>query len=398
MIYLDGHSTTPLAPEVFEAMKPYFLERFGNASQGLHRYNWEARAGVDQARERVANALGVRDREIVFTGSATEANHLALLGSVPALLAAGRKRVLSVRIEHASVLGALELMEERGCRVDWIRTDGAGRIDFDHLVALMNGEVGLVSVALANHEIGTLQDLKRISDLARSHGAWVHTDAVQAFGKIRFTADSIGADLITISAHKIRGPKGVGALYVRRKNPRIEIEPLFLGGGQERGLRPGTLDTPAIVGFGVASEQAALELDRNYESVRRLRDRLWNLLTGAIDGWVRNSPPDGLPNNLNLSIEGVDGAALFGRLKQVAVSNASACLNGVQDYSQVLTELGVSRDLARATLRFGLGTWNTEAEIEAAAVEIVEIVRDLRTMERRFAEQTGTFSMNGEKQ
>jgi cysteine desulfurase len=397
MIYLDGHSTTPLAPEVFEAMKPYFLERFGNASQGLHRYNWEARAGVDRAREQVAAALGVKDKEIVFTSGATEANHLALLGSLPALFESGKKRILSIRIEHASVLGALELMEERGCRVDWIRTDREGRVDFDHLRALFADDVGLISVALANHEIGTLQDLKRISDLARSHGCRVHTDAVQALGKVRFTADSIGADLITVSAHKIRGPKGVGALYIRRKNPRIDLEPLYLGGGQERRLRPGTPDTPAIVGFGAAAESALQTLDQDAERMRGLRDRLWDLLTGALEGWVRNSPTDGLPNNLNLSIRGVDGAALFGRLKQVAVSNASACLNGIQDYSQVLTELGVGRDLARATLRIGLGTWNTEAEIEAAAAEMVEVVRDLRTMERQFAEQTGTFSMNGEK-
>jgi cysteine desulfurase len=397
MIYLDGHSTTPLAPEVFEAMKPYFLERFGNASQGLHRYNWEARAGVDRAREQVAAALGVKDKEIVFTSGATEANHLALLGSLPALFESGKKRILSIRIEHASVLGALELMEERGCRVDWIRTDREGRVDFDHLRTLMGDDVGLISVAMANHEIGTLQDLKRISELARSHGCRIHTDAVQAFGKVRFTADSIGADLVTISAHKIRGPKGTGALYVRRKNPRIDLEPLYLGGGQELRLRPGTPDTPAIVGFGAAAESALRTLDQDAERMRGLRDRLWDLLSGALEGWVRNSPKDGLPNNLNLSIRGVDGAALFGRLKQVAVSNASACLNGIQDYSQVLTELGVGRDLARATLRIGLGTWNTEAEIEAAAAEMVEVVRDLRTMERQFAEQTGTFSMNGEK-
>jgi cysteine desulfurase len=397
MIYLDGHSTTPLLPEVFEAMKPYFLDCFGNASQGLHRFNWEARAGVDRAREQLASALGVRDREIIFTSGATEANHLALLGAWPALQAAGKKRVLSIRIEHASVLGALELMQERGCRVEWIRTDASGRVDFDHLRVLLGEDVGLVSVALANHEIGTLQDLKRISDLARGYGAWVHTDAVQAFGKLGFTADSIGADLITLSAHKIRGPKGVGALYVRRKNPRIELEPLYLGGGQERGLRPGTPDTPAIVGFGSAVESAFRSFDRDVERVRTLRDRLWAHLSGAIEGWVRNSPPDGLPNNLNLSIRGVDGAALFGRLKQVAVSNASACLNGIQDYSQVLTELGVERDLARATLRIGVGTWNTEAEIDLAAEEIVQVVRELRAMELRFAEQTGIFSMNGEK-
>jgi cysteine desulfurase len=386
-----------LSPDVFEAMKPYFMERFGNASQGLHRYNWEARAGVDQAREQVAAALGAKEKEIIFTSGATEANHLALLGSLPALFESGKKRILSIRIEHASVLGALELLEERGCRVDWIRTDREGRVDFDHLHELMGDDVGMISLALANHEIGTIQDVKRVSDLARRQGCRLHTDAVQAFGKIHFTADSIGADLITISAHKVRGPKGVGALYVRRKNPRIDLEPLYLGGGQERRLRPGTPDTPAIVGFGVAAESALRTLDQDSKRLRGLRDRLWSLLTGALEGCVRNSPADGLPNNLNLSIHGVDGSALFGRLKQVAVSNASACLNGIQDYSQVLTELGVGRDLARATLRIGLGTWNTEAEIEAAAAEVVAVVRDLRTMERQFAEQTGTFSMNGEK-
>jgi cysteine desulfurase len=352
---------------------------------------------VDQAREQVAAALGAKEKEIIFTSGATEANHLALLGSLPALFESGKKRILSIRIEHASVLGALELLEERGCRVDWIRTDREGRVDFDHLHELMGDDVGMISLALANHEIGTIQDVKRVSDLARRQGCRLHTDAVQAFGKIHFTADSIGADLITISAHKVRGPKGVGALYVRRKNPRIDLEPLYLGGGQERRLRPGTPDTPAIVGFGVAAESALRTLDQDSKRLRGLRDRLWSLLTGALEGCVRNSPADGLPNNLNLSIHGVDGSALFGRLKQVAVSNASACLNGIQDYSQVLTELGVGRELARATLRFGLGTWNTEAEIEAAAAEVVAVVRDLRTMERQFAEQTGTFSMNGEK-
>jgi cysteine desulfurase len=396
MIYLDGHSTTPLAPEVFEAMRPYFFERFGNASQGLHRFNWEAQAGLDQARERLARALGCRDREIVFTSGATEANHLALLGSVPSLVAMGRRKILSTRIEHASVLGALELLSERGFQVEWIPVNAEGCIDPDAYRRMLDRSVGMVSVALANHEIGTIQDIKVLSEGAHEFGALFHTDAVQAFGKLHFTPDSIGADLITLSAHKLRGPKGVGALFVRRKDPRVELEPLFLGGGQERGLRPGTPNTPGIVGFGVAAEIAIRELDRNGAHCRSLRDRLWSRFTQELSGIVRNGPSSGLPQNLNMSIRGVDGAALFGRLREVAVSNASACLNGTQDYSQVLTELGVERDLARATLRFGVGPWNTEDEIDRAAAEIITVVEELRRMERNFALDTGTPWINGE--
>jgi cysteine desulfurase len=396
MIYLDGQATTPLSPEVFEAMRPYFLERFGNPSPGLHRFNWEARAGLDRAREQVARALAVKEREICFTSGATEANHLALLGVAPALLAAGRKRILSIRIEHSSVLGALELLAERGFTIDWIPIDEKGRVNLSALDTLLDGSVGLLSVALANHEIGTIQDLQAIAMRAKAVGALVHTDAVQAFCKIPFTADSIGADLITLSAHKIRGPKGAGALFVRRKNPRVELEPLFLGGGQENGLRAGTQNVPGIVGFGHAVELAQARLASDTGHTRALRDLLWAELSSKLTGLVRNGAPSGLPNNLNVSIRGIDGSALFGRMKTVAVSNASACLNGIQDYSQVLTELGMERDLARATLRFGLGSWNTEEEIRSAAGEIVSIVLELRKMEHDFSVQTGTPYLNGE--
>ena len=396
MIYLDSHSTTPLDPTVFEKMKPYFLERFGNASHGLHRFNWEAQAGVTLAREQVARVLGAHEKEIIFTGSATEANHLAILGIASTLLASGRKRVLSTEIEHASVLGALELLSEKGLVIEWLKIDAEGRVDLSDLETRLGPDVGLVSVALANHEIGTVQDLKAISDRVHAHGAILHTDAVQALGKIQFTVNSVGADLVTVSAHKIHGPKGAGALFVRRKNPRVELEPILLGGGQERGLRPGTPNTPAIVGFGAAIELANQRLEQDAQRIQMMRDRLWNDLKNALPGLIRNTPEQGvLPNNLNVSIEGIDGTALFGRMKQVAVSNASACLNGNQDYSQVLTVLGVKKSLAKATLRFGLSRFNTEEEIANAIDEITQIVRELRRMEHEFAIQTGAVNETG---
>ncbi|MBU6153087.1 MAG: cysteine desulfurase [Bdellovibrionales bacterium] len=396
MIYLDGHSTTPLDPLVFEAMKPYFLERFGNASHGLHIFNWEAESGLNRARDQVARALGANEKEIVFTSGATEANHLAILGGAPALMSAGKKRILSIEIEHASVLGALELMRGKGFAIDWVKVARDGRVDLGDLRDKLASDVGLVSIALANHEVGTIQDLATISELSRASGAWLHTDAVQAFGKIPFTVDSIGADLLTLSAHKIHGPKGAGALYVRRKNPRVSLAPIQLGGGQERGLRPGTPNTPAWVGFGVACELSGSLMISESKRVAELRDFLWSVLERALPCIKRNgSEEHALPNNLNVSIEGVDGAALFGRLKGFAVSNASACLNGTQDYSQVLTVLGVERDLARATLRFGLGRFTTREEIEKASEELIFVVNELRRMEKEFAAQTGTVYRSG---
>jgi cysteine desulfurase len=401
MIYLDAHSTTALDPRVFEEMRPYFLEHFGNASHGLHRFNWEAQAGVTLARERVARALGSHPREILFTGGATEANHLAILGLEAFLRASGRKKILSIRIEHASVLGALELMCERGFEVEWIHTHANGRVDLEHLeqcMARFGHEVGLVSIALANHEVGTIQDLRWIAERAHVLGALVHTDAVQAFGKIPFTVDTLGADLLTLSAHKIHGPKGAGALFVRRKNPRVSLEPLQLGGGQEGGFRPGTPNTPAIVGFGAASELALAGLERESSRLARLRDLLFAGLEAGLDSIVRNGCTEhALPNNLNVSIEGIDGSALFSRLKKVAVSNASACLNGAQDHSQVLTELGVSKSLARASLRFGIGRFNTEAEIGEAVAEVVSVVRELRRVEKEFARASGAVYLKEEK-
>ncbi len=390
MVYLDGHSTTPIDPQVFEAMKPYFLERFGNASHGVHRFNWEAEAGVEHAREQIAKLLGCHTKEVIFTSGATESNHLALLGLAAHFESTKRRKILSIEIEHASLLGPLEMLRERGFQVEWIRIGPDGRVDLEDYRSKLDENVALVTIAYANHEIGTIQDLPTLSRLAHAAGALFHTDAVQAFGKIRFTADSIGADLITLSAHKVHGPKGIGALYVRRKNPRVELEPLFWGGAQERSLRPGTPNSPAIVGFGEAAEILDRSLEQESEKLKNLRDLLLAELKAKIPCLIRNgSSEHALPHNLNVSIPGIDGAALFGRLKNVAVSNASACLNGTQDYSQVLTVLGVKKNLAKATLRFGIGRFNTLEDIHSAVSEISEQVTELRKMEKEFAEQSG---------
>lgn len=397
MIYLDGHSTTPLDPKILESMMPYFTERFGNASRGIHRYNWEAEAAVEHARKQIAKFLGAGEREIIFTSGATESNHMALLGLETALKIAKRTKILSIEIEHASLLGPLELLQSHGFQVEWVKTDADGRVNLKDLESKLSEQVGLVTIALANHEIGTVQDLATITKLSHAKGALVHTDAVQALGKVKFTVDSVGVDLLTLSGHKIHGPKGIGALYVRRKNPRVEIEPIFWGGGQERGLRPGTPNTPAIVGLGEAAEILSRVQAEEMKRIRELRDLLWTILKEKIPCIIRNgSTEHDLPNNLNVSVEGVDGAGMFGHFKNIAVSNASACLNGPQDYSQVLTVLGVKKDLARATLRFGLGRFTTREEIVLAAKEVIQVVAKLRLMEKEFAEQIGAQYKTGE--
>jgi cysteine desulfurase len=371
-------------------MKPYFLERFGNASHGVHRYNWEAEAAVEQARSQLAQLVGAHEKEIIFTSGATESNHLALHGLKAHLKMVNRLKILSVEIEHASLLGPLEQLTNEGFRVEWIRTDKDGRVDLEDLKQKLGPDVGLVSIAFANHEIGTVQDVPAISKLVHEANAIFHTDAVQALGKIRFDVNTHGIDLMTLSAHKIHGPKGIGALYVRRKKPRVELEAIFWGGNQERGLRPGTPNTPGIVGFGKAAEVASCNLEVEVERMKTLRDLLWSELRAKLPCLVRNGALEhALPHNLNVSVVGVDGSAMFGRLKNVAVSNASACVNGVQDYSQVLTVLGVEKDLAKSTLRFGLGRFTTKEEILAASEEVAQVVTELREMEKEFALQSG---------
>ena len=322
---------------------------------------------------------------------------MALLGLESALRSKKRLKILSIEIEHASLLGPLEMLQTRGFEVVWVKTTADGRVDLNDYQAKLTDDVGLVSIAIANHEIGTIQEIATLSKLAHEKGAFFHSDGVQGLGKIEFTMDSLGIDLFTLSGHKIHGPKGVGALYVRRKNPRVELEAIFWGGGQERGLRPGTPNTPAIVGLGEAAEILSNIQKTEIQNLSSLRDLLWSELKAGLPCLIRNGSADhALPHNLNVSVVGLDGAGMFSHLKNVAVSNASACLTGPQDYSQVLTVLGVKKDLARATLRFGISRFNTREEIVTAAKEIIEVVIQLRTMEKEFAEQSGTEYVMGD--
>lgn len=369
-IYMDAHSTTQLAPEVVRAMEPYWMTHFGNAHQNLHYYNWIAQAAIEKAKKVFAQYTHAKPQEFYFTSSATESNYLALLGVQRELTSKNKKRILSLRIEHSSVHYALELMDSLGFVVEWIPVDSTGRVLLESLESLLasshadhqGGGVGLVSVATANHEVGTLQDISTIASLCKKYGALFHTDAAQAWGRIALDLEKTPIDLMTLSAHKIHGPKGVGALYIRGQQSCFAFD--FK-------LKLPTPQVPEIVGFARASELAYENLSEDKKNISQLRDDLLEGLKRNIPNVIVNGPLEQrLFNNLNVSFPNIDGAALFGGLQGVAVSNASSCLSGVQDYSQVLTELGHSKNLARSSVRFGLTRYNTTQEVQST-IEIV---------------------------
>jgi cysteine desulfurase len=375
-IYLDHHATTPVDPRVLEAMLPYFTERFGNAASRQHAFGWEASEAVEQARSAVADLLGGSAREVVFTSGATEANNLALKG----VAAARRDRgdhIVTVVTEHHSVLDTCRRLEAEGWRVSYLPVDSDGLVRLDDLRRAMSDRTVLVSVMAANNEIGVLQPLAAIASLAHEHGALFHTDAVQALGKVPVDVDEDDVDLVSVTAHKLYGPKGVGALFVRRRGRRVSLRPLFDGGGHEHALRSGTLNVAGIVGFGAACALAADEQREEASRVAHLRDRLLDRLQTAIDGLtVNGSMERRLPGNLNVSFEGVDGEALLVSLTDVAVSSGAACT--AAEPSHVLKALGLSTDLALASLRFGLGRWTTEGQVDYAAVHVAETVARIR--------------------
>jgi len=387
-IYLDNHATTPLDPRAREAMMPYLGELFGNPHSSNHLYGFEAEAAVEYARERIAAVIGAEAREIVFTSGATESNNLAIKGAgyFQERLEAGSKRhIVTVITEHKCVLESTRRLERQGYRVTWLGVDAAGQIDIGALKAALTDETLLVSVMAANNEIGTLAPLAEIGALCREAGALFHTDAAQAFGKIPLDVEAMNIDLMSISAHKVYGPKGIGALYVRRR-PRVRLEPLIDGGGQERGLRSGTLPAPLCVGFGEAAAIAAMGMAEEAPRLRALRDRLRDGLLAGLENLVINGPQSEqmgmngprLPNNLNVSFTGVDAGALMADLKGLALSSGSACSTASVEPSYVLRAVGLSDALSRASLRFGIGRFNTEADIEAAVAQIVAAVTRLR--------------------
>jgi cysteine desulfurase len=377
-IYLDSHATTPVDPRVVEAMLPFFTEHFGNASSRNHSFGWKAGKAVEQAREQVATLIGVRLRDVVFTSGATESNNLAIKG-VAARAPAGRRHIVTITTEHRAVLDSCATLERAGFRVTYLEVDRQGRIDLDRLRDAVGADTLLVSAMSANNEIGVMHPLAAIVQIAHAQGALCHSDAVQSAGLVPINARELGLDLVSLSAHKMYGPKGVGALYVAKRAPAIDLEALIDGGGHERGYRSGTLNVPAIVGFGKAAELCAEAQDSDVVRLRALRDRLWAALS-TFDGVQMNGPAEPrLPNNLSVRVDNVHGESLLKAIAaDVAVSSGAACATASAEPSHVLRAIGLSDEEARASIRFGLGRFTTEQDIDAAAGIVTDAARSLR--------------------
>lgn len=385
MIYLDNHSTTRLDPRVLDSMLPWLTDRYGNAGSVTHDMGREARAAVEAAREHFAAAIGATPREIVFTSGATESNNLAILGTA-ARRGAARGHVVTLATEHHAVLDPVEHLERTGFAVTRLPVAaGTGLVTADAVAAAIRPDTFLVSVMLANNEIGVIQDIAAIAARVHAQGAVLHVDSAQALGRMPIAVDALGADLASFSAHKFHGPKGAGGLYVRRRERAIRVDPLVFGGGQERGMRSGTLDVPGIVGMAAAARLAGESLPDEAARLREMRDRLWRLLAERVPGIAVNGPPlddpaGRLVNNLNVRIPGVDGQSLLATLAAagIAASSGSACSSESPRPSHVLQAIGLSEDDARASLRFGLSRFTTRDEIDAAADAIAAGVARLR--------------------
>ncbi|MCY7320994.1 MAG: IscS subfamily cysteine desulfurase [Phormidesmis sp. CAN_BIN36] len=377
-IYLDNQATTPVDDRVLAAMLPYFTQQFGNPSSVGHIYGWEAEAAIQQAREILADSIHAAPEEIIFTSGATEANNLAIKGVAEAYLDRGR-HIITLQTEHNAVLDPCHYLQSLGFEVTFLPVRSDGLIDLTVLEKTIRDDTILVSVMTANNEIGVLQPIDAIGHLCHKHQVLFHTDAAQAIGKIPLDVEAMQIDLMSLTAHKVYAPKGIGALYVRRRNPRVQVAPQMHGGGHERGLRSGTLYPPQIVGFAKAVELAIAEMPAESQRLAGLRDRLWQQVS-QLDGIHLNGhPTQRLPGNLNISVEGVDGQALLlGLQPTIAVSSGSACTSAKIEPSHVLSALGLSDELAYASIRFGIGRFNTVEDIDRAAEVVIETVRSLR--------------------
>lgn len=379
-IYMDNHSTTRCDPRVLEAMLPFFTEHFGNAASRNHSFGWKATEAVDQARAEVAQLIGADPREVLFTSGATESDNLAIKG-VAAMYRAQGNHLITCQTEHHAVLDPCRRLQREGFEVTLLPVDSQGLVDPDEIARAITPRTILVSVMAANNEIGVLQPLRAIGAICKERKVLLHTDAAQAAGKIPLDVETLGVDLLSLSAHKMYGPKGIGALYVRRRNPHVRLEPLMDGGGHERGMRSGTLATPLIVGLGVACRLCMVEMADEASGLERLRDRLHSGLRARLDGIHLNGhPTQRLAGNLNLSFAQVHGEALLMAMKNVAVSSGSACTSAGVEPSYVLRALGVPDDLAHASIRFGLGRFNTEEEVDYVIEEVTAAVNRLRQL------------------
>jgi cysteine desulfurase len=394
-IYMDHHATTPVDPRVLEAMLPYFSETFGNAASRNHVFGWEAEAAVDEARHQVALACNASEKEIVFTSGATESDDLAILGAARMYRQKGN-HVVTGQTEHRAVLDTCEALRKEGFEITYLPVDRFGRIAPGQLREAITDKTVLATLMLANNEVGTIHPIADFGAVCREKGVLFHTDAVQGFGKIPFDVEAMKVDMASVTAHKIYGPKGIGALYVRSRNPRVRLSPILFGGGHERGLRSGTLNVPGIVGFGRAIEISVAERDSEAKRLRLLRRRLYDGIASRVEDVSLNGPPlpeiaeDGslapgqveerLPGNLNLSFAGVEGEALLMGIRDVAVSSGSACTSASLRPSHVLKALGVPDDLAHASIRFGLGRGNTAEEVDFTIDAVERTVKRLRAM------------------
>jgi cysteine desulfurase len=380
-IYLDNHATTRLDPQVLEAMMPYLTHNFGNAASKNHSFGWQAAEGVKLAREQVAKLIGASAKEIIWTSGATESDNLAIIGAARYNKAKG-KHIVTTVIEHKAVLDACHALEAEGFEITFVEVDSSGVVKVDDIAAAIRDDTIVVSVMLANNEIGTIQPIAEIGALCREKRIIFHCDAVQGLGKLSIDVAALKVDLLSMSAHKMYGPKGIGALYVRRGRPRIRIEPLIHGGGHERGMRSGTLASHQIVGFGKAAELALDALTNGeIETTRAKRDRLWAAIQAGLDHvFINGSMEHRLPNNLNVSFAFCEGEAIMMAIKDVAVSSGSACTSASLEPSYVLRALGVEAELAHTSIRFGIGRFNTDEEIDYVAKLVVDKINDLREM------------------
>lgn len=380
MVYLDNNATTPLDPRVLDAMLPYLKSKFGNAASRSHQFGWTAEEAVEKARKQVAAVIGANSKEIVWTSGSTEGNNLAILG-VARMYGEKGKHIITCRIEHKAVIDPCKYLETQGYEVTWLNPDGKGRVSAEQVRDAIRDDTILVSLMFANNEIGTIHPIGEIGALCKERGVLFHTDATQAFGKVPIDVNEMGIDMLSMSAHKIYGPKGTGALFVRRKKPRVRLVPIMHGGGHERGMRSGTLNVAGIVGCGEAAELAMKDMPAESVRIRKLGERLWNGFDSQLTEIFRNGDPDHcLPNTVNVSFLYVEGESLMMGFSDLAVSSGSACTSASLEPSYVLKGLGLGDDIAHSSIRFSLGRFTTEKEIDHAIKRVVKAVNHLRDL------------------
>jgi cysteine desulfurase len=379
-IYMDYHATTPMDPRVFEAMKPYFMETFGNAASRNHSFGWQAEEAVEKSRKQIADLIGSTTKEIVFTSGATESNNLALKG-VAEMYAEKGNHIITAATEHKAILDTCKRLEKSGVRVTYLPLQTNGLVDLEMLKEAITDKTILISIMYANNEIGVIQPMAEIGKIAKAKGVLVHSDATQAVGKVPVNVIKDNIDLMSMSGHKIYGPKGVGALYVRRKSPRVQITAQMDGGGHERGMRSGTLNVPGIVGLGEACAICNADMPAESKRMAYLRDKLRGKLEAELDEvYINGTMEYRLPNNLNISFAYVEGESLLMGINDIAVSSGSACTSATLEPSYVLKALGAGDDLAHSSIRFGLGRFNTEEEVDYVAAKVIDVVKKLREL------------------